>query len=246
MRVALVQSASLRGDVVANVAHHVEWIERAAGVGAQLVAFPELSLTGYELDLVAVAPSLTVTEDDPRLEPIRRACAAAGITAVVGAPALLDGRRRLAAVVIDGESTRSYAKRRLFGREADVFTPGTEPLVLTFGDVRVALGVCADLGAAGQVDETARLEADAWVLGSLVSAEGYELEAQQAADAAGRIGGVVAFANHAAPTGGWTPAGRSAAWREGSRLAAAEGRDESLVVFELTARETRRPPSRHD
>lgn len=245
MQVALVQSASVSGDLVGNVVHHVAWIRRAAAHGARLVGFPELSLTGYELDLVAADPSLTVTPEDPRLVPLREACAASGVTAVVGAPALLDGRRRLAAVVVDGESTRIYAKRRLFGREADLFTPGTEPLVLSLGDVRVALGVCADLGSEAQTREAAAVGVDAWLLGSLVSAAGYELETRQASAASTVLDGVVAFANHAAPTGGWDPAGRSGAWHRGALLTVAEGREETMVVFELSARTSRGGPVRH-
>ena len=40
--------------------------------GARVVVFPELSVTGYELDAPAVDP------DDPRLGPIVAACAETG------------------------------------------------------------------------------------------------------------------------------------------------------------------------
>ncbi|MFD1859764.1 carbon-nitrogen hydrolase family protein [Aeromicrobium camelliae] len=245
MHVALVQSASVPGDLAGNVERHAAWIGQAAARGARLVGYPELSLTGYELDRVAADPALTLTSDDPRLAPLREACAATGATAIVGAPTMLDGRRRLAALVVDGEHIRVYAKRRLFGRETDVFTPGTTPLVVSVGDSRIAVGVCADLGSQEQVREAATLDADAWLLGSLVSAEGYELEARQAASASTLLGGVVAFANHAAPTGGWAPAGRSGAWDRGTLLAAADGRDETIVLFDLSAPALRRPPVRH-
>ncbi len=52
--VALAQGAPRLGDVPANVDRHLELIAQAAERGADLVVFPELSLTGYFLkDLVA-------------------------------------------------------------------------------------------------------------------------------------------------------------------------------------------------
>jgi predicted amidohydrolase len=51
--VALAQIAPRLGDVRANLDRHLEWIERARAAQADLVVFPELSLTGYDLqDLV--------------------------------------------------------------------------------------------------------------------------------------------------------------------------------------------------
>jgi predicted amidohydrolase len=46
-RIALAQIDPVLGDLDANVRKHVEWAERARAAGAQLVVFPELSLTGY-------------------------------------------------------------------------------------------------------------------------------------------------------------------------------------------------------
>ncbi len=48
-RAAIAQVDSRVGDVEGNVQHHLEFIERAKREGAQLILFPELSLTGYTL-----------------------------------------------------------------------------------------------------------------------------------------------------------------------------------------------------
>jgi predicted amidohydrolase len=47
--IALAQIDPVLGDLAANVKKHVEWAERAVKAGAQLVVFPELSLTGYSV-----------------------------------------------------------------------------------------------------------------------------------------------------------------------------------------------------
>lgn len=53
LRIALAQCDAVLGDLSANHQTHLEWIERARREQADLVVFPELSLTGYLLqDLV--------------------------------------------------------------------------------------------------------------------------------------------------------------------------------------------------
>lgn len=54
LRVALAQIEPVLGDLKANVSLHLDWSRKALRSGADLVVFPELSLTGYLLqDLVS-------------------------------------------------------------------------------------------------------------------------------------------------------------------------------------------------
>ena len=46
--IAAAQSTSIAGEIAGNVAHHLRFGTIAAEHGAQLLVFPELSLTGYE------------------------------------------------------------------------------------------------------------------------------------------------------------------------------------------------------
>lgn len=49
LRIGLVQTDAVLGDVDANIDRHLEWLVDARRQGANLVVFPELSLTGYYL-----------------------------------------------------------------------------------------------------------------------------------------------------------------------------------------------------
>jgi predicted amidohydrolase len=73
LRLGLAQFNTRLGDIQANLDHHLEYIDRAAQQGVQLLVFPELSLTGYVLqDLV---PSLAHHPDpsDPIFGPLLEA-----------------------------------------------------------------------------------------------------------------------------------------------------------------------------
>src|SRR5256885_12417548 len=77
LSIAVAQPACVGYDVAGNVVAHAALVRAA---GTRVVVFPELSLTGYELDAPALDPA------DPRLAPLVAACADTGSVALVGAP----------------------------------------------------------------------------------------------------------------------------------------------------------------
>ncbi len=65
VRVALAQIAPALGQLDANLARHHELLTDARAQGADLVVFPELGLTGYQLQ--DLASEVAIRLDDPRL-----------------------------------------------------------------------------------------------------------------------------------------------------------------------------------
>ena len=65
MKVALAQIAPKLGDLQANLQEHSKYIKQAKAAGANLLVFPELSLTGYFLEELAYHVSLRA--DAPEL-----------------------------------------------------------------------------------------------------------------------------------------------------------------------------------
>ena len=85
------------GDCAFLADRHIELIRRAAEHGAELVAFPELSLTGYTCGDLFLQPSL-MRAAEKALEEVVRATADCPIAAVVGMPLVAGGRRYNCAV----------------------------------------------------------------------------------------------------------------------------------------------------
>ncbi|MEA2285849.1 MAG: hypothetical protein QOJ21_1892 [Solirubrobacteraceae bacterium] len=204
-------------DVPANARAHAEAIHEAK---AHVVVFPELSLTGYELDAEPVSPA------DGALGPIVDACAAAGALALAGAPVDDEGRRFIAVLAIDGTGARvAYRKSHLGGDELGRFSAGDGPTVITVDGWRLGMGICKDTGVPEHTAGTAELGVDVYVAG-LVHAPA-ELEEQ---DARGRhiaaaCRSYVAFASFAGPTGGGyeATAGESTIWSPGGSVVARAG-----------------------
>ncbi|HYI36550.1 MAG TPA: carbon-nitrogen hydrolase family protein, partial [Thermoleophilaceae bacterium] len=117
--VAVAQPPCAALDVPANARAHAEAVRAA---GARLVVFPEMSLTGYELDAPSVDPG------SPGLEPLVRACAEAGTVALAGAPV---AGRYIATLAVDADGVRvAYRKRWIHGDEIGRFEPGDPPTAI--------------------------------------------------------------------------------------------------------------------
>ncbi len=207
LAIAVAQPPCALYDVAANALAHASAVRSA---GARVVVFPELSLTGYELDV----PALAI--DDPRLAPIVAACAETGSLALVGAPVDGEaGRSHIATLAIDGKGVEvAYRKVWLGGTEAARFSPGSSPIVLDVDGWRLGLAICRDTGIPQHASDTAALGIDAYVAGVLESEEDGAIPDVRARRIATEHGVWVAIASFAGSTGGGydRAAGRSGIW----------------------------------
>ncbi len=70
LTIALAQINTCLGNVEANLVKHLALIDQARGSGADLLVFPELSLTGYVLQDLAAAVAHRPTREDPIFKPL--------------------------------------------------------------------------------------------------------------------------------------------------------------------------------
>ncbi|MFI1965397.1 NAD+ synthase [Streptomyces pathocidini] len=193
LRLALNQIDSSVGDLTGNAEAIVRWTRRSAEQGAHLAAFPEMALTGYPVEDLALRSSFV----DASREALRALAArldAEGLGELPVVVGYLDrsergteerrlGRpagapRNAAAVLHRGEVALAFAKHHLpnYGvfDEFRYFVPGdTLPVVRVHG-VDVALAICEDLWQEGGRVPAAR-SAGAGLLLS-INASPYERE----------------------------------------------------------------------
>jgi len=148
LRIALAQSNIPVGDVEGNTQRVIQTaIEARDRLAADLVLFPELTLTGYPPeDLLFHAGVRRQVQAG-----LQRVCAEVkGITAVVGYPEYVDKTiYNACAVVRDGEQLLNYRKRELPNYkvfdEKRYFKPGMETSVLEIKGIRVGTLICEDI-----------------------------------------------------------------------------------------------------
>jgi predicted amidohydrolase len=105
--VSVAQVGSRLGAVSANLAQTQEWIARAADAGAELVVFPEATLSGYVFAHADDARAAAVRIDGAEADQLAGTCARHGIHAVVGMLELDSASA--------GSADRYYVSTALFG-----------------------------------------------------------------------------------------------------------------------------------
>ncbi|MDM4720103.1 NAD+ synthase [Micromonospora sp. WMMA1363] len=167
LRLALCQVNPTAGDLTGNAAIIRSWTRCAADAGAQLVAFPEMTLTGYPVEDLVFRPSF-VAASRAALARLAADLATDGLGELPVLVGYLDadgpprvsvdakpghGARNAAALLSDGRIVATYFKHHLpnYGvfDEDRYFVPGDKLTVVRIGGVDVALTICEDLWQAG-------------------------------------------------------------------------------------------------
>jgi predicted amidohydrolase len=231
MKLCAVQLASLKGDLPGNLQRHLVCIEQAAALGAELVVFPELSLTGYEPS-VARQSALPVTS--ARLDPLQAACDRLGITVAVGLPLPTPDGIRIGMPVFCPDAPRqAYAKQRLHDDELPYFTPGHQALLLEVGEHRVAPAICYESMFMAHAAVARERGADLYLVSVAKTAKGIREGYAHYPEVARELGMPVLMANCVGPADTFIGAGGSAAWdSQGHLLASLDDHSEGLIVLD--------------
>jgi NAD+ synthase (glutamine-hydrolysing) len=153
LRIALAQINAVVGDLNGNAAKILRVVESARGEGAQLVAFPELALTGYPPEDLVLKPNF-IADNLAALRSLAREIR--GITAVVGfVDADSDIYNAAAVLHHDGTAEREgeialvYRKQYLpnYGvfDEQRYFRAGRESPIFTLDGVVLGVNICEDM-----------------------------------------------------------------------------------------------------
>lgn len=147
IRVALAQLNPTVGDLEGNLRIATACISAAKEEGADVVALPELAITGYPPEDLVLKPSFI---DDNLQSLARLAVTTRGIAAVVGFVDRHDGKLYNAAALIrDREVQGIYHKHRLpnYGvfDEERYFEPGEGILLARLGETLFGITICEDL-----------------------------------------------------------------------------------------------------
>ena len=216
IRLALSQVNTVVGDLDGNAALVRSQARQAHDLGADLVVFPEMTLTGYPVEDLALRPSFQ-DASVACLHELARELDVDGLGALICVVGYLDhldetdlgiaGRPRrapvnAAAVIHGGRVIARYVKHHLpnYGvfDENRYFVSGESPVVLRFAGTTISVAICEDLWQqGGPVTWTRANEAGLLVV---LNASPYERDKDDARfdlcrDRARESGAVIAYAN---------------------------------------------------
>jgi NAD+ synthase (glutamine-hydrolysing) len=145
LRVALAQINPTVGDLAGNAGLIAAAVTAAKDHGANLIVFPEMIVTGYPVEDLALRPSFQAAS----IRAVQEIAASitGDIVAIVGY--LDQGPKNAVAVIHDGKIRATYVKRHLpnYGvfDEFRNFVAGDQSLVVRIHGVDVAVAICEDI-----------------------------------------------------------------------------------------------------
>src|SRR5215831_6763345 len=146
MRIGLAQVNPTVGAIEANARLILEWLERARALDCDVVAFPEMALTGYPPEDLLFKPAFIEANLRALADLARQS---RGLTAVVGFVDKRDDTFNAAAVLHDGVHAGTYHKHYLpnYGvfDENRYFRSGDDCPVFAAGSNVFAVNICEDI-----------------------------------------------------------------------------------------------------
>ncbi len=154
LKIALAQHDSLVGDLQGNADKILQWVMQARDkLGADIILFPELNLTGYPPEDLLLRHSF-IADTSKVMDKLTAQIQ--GITAIIGCPVMENGYLYNSAVVIrDGLQIARYDKQNLPNYsvfdEKRYFIAGDSPCIIETAAGKIGITICEDIWQEGPV-----------------------------------------------------------------------------------------------
>lgn len=231
MKIAVAQTRPVRGDIQSNIDKHISLIEKAAANGADIIIFPELSLTGYEPSL---AKQLATDATDSRLTIFQQLSDVNHITIGVGVPTKSAKGIHITMVLFQPNTFRqTNSKKYLHTDEEPFFVPGENLSGIVVNDTPIGLAICYEISISAHSKEAFNSGVQVYIASVAKTAKGVEKAMEQLCEIATNYGMTVLMSNCLGLCEDGICAGGSAAWNsKGTLLGQLNNMDEGLLLHD--------------
>jgi len=236
MRIGIGQTNPQKGDIEKNIVQHIKLLNIAIHRNADLMIFPELSLTGYEPEL---AEDLATTSDDKRLDVFQEICDLNKIVIGVGLPTKENDNLFISMIIFQPKRERvTYSKQYLYPTQVCHFTPGQKQIYLNIGDSIIAPAICYDLSNPEHSKKAYKDNANIYIASVLSDVDDIDSDIKKLSAIACKYEMIVFMANFIGQSGGFECAGKTSIWnKEGNIVGQLNDKNEGLLVFDTATYE---------
>lgn len=232
MILAAAQTKPTRGNIEANLLDHYRLIELAVQNGAQLIAFPEMSITGYEREN---AQKLAFKKDDSRLDHLKQLASKNNVIIVAGAPIQIEDEMLIGEFVIAPDNSISiYTKQFLHEGEDEFFQSSFDynPMI-TIEEQKISFAICADIDNPLHPENARKRATDIYIASIFFSPNGIRNAYRDLQSYAEKHKMNVLMSNFSGESWGSPSAGQSAFWNnKGELVGKMNDSDSGLLLVE--------------
>ncbi|MCD0471371.1 carbon-nitrogen hydrolase family protein [Flavobacterium sp. JAS] len=232
MILAAAQTKPTREDIEANLLEHYRLIDLAVQNGAQLIAFPEMSITGYEREY---AQKLAFKKDDSRLDHLKKLASENSIIIVAGAPIQIESQLFIGEFIISPDnSVVIYTKQFLHEGEDEFFQSSfNHNPMITIEDQQISFAICADIDNPLHPENASKRATDIYIASIFFTPNGIPSAYRDLQSYAQKHQMNILMSNFSGESWGSPSAGQSAFWNnKGELVAQMNDSDSGLLLVE--------------
>ncbi|OEK06484.1 carbon-nitrogen hydrolase family protein [Roseivirga misakiensis] len=161
MKICLAQTEPVAGNIAANIQDHLSKVREAIDQSADFIIFSELSLTGYEPEMVK---DLALDLEDSRLDEFQTLSDTHNIIICIGAPTKADNGVHISLIIIKPHQVRSlYAKQYLHADELPYFVAGPKQAGIIKAEKTISLAICYELTIPAHCETAKQNESEIYI-----------------------------------------------------------------------------------
>jgi predicted amidohydrolase len=235
MKICVAQTRPVKGDIPVNIRSHQKLIELAVAEAADLIIFPELSLTGYEPSL---AQSLAWHPNDNDFANFQTHCARHHISIGVGMPMYVDAGIAIGMMIFQpGVPLQPYFKQHLHPDEYPFFVAGPPKAPLIANHIAVA--ICYELSVPEHSETAYKQEAKIYIASVAKTKSGVEKAYESLTAIALKYQMTVLMSNSVGPSDDFIAAGQTGIWdSNGLLLNQLDSEHEGILVLDTVSQTT--------
>ncbi|PSR56448.1 carbon-nitrogen hydrolase family protein [Adhaeribacter arboris] len=236
MRIGVAQTRPIKGDIPKNIENHKKLIDQALSLDADLIIFPELSLTGYEPEL---ARKLATKPDDNRLNDFQAISDTHQIIIGIGLPIKNAAGVHIGLVLFHPhQAPQTYAKQFLHPDEESFFVCGPNSPGLIENHSHIAMAICYEISVPEHAETAFKQGAGVYLTSVAKSVQGLDRALPRLAGIAKTYSMQVFMSNCVGPAGGMECGGKTSVWnKQGLLMGQRNDTDEGILVFDTNTQE---------
>ncbi len=161
MKICVAQIRPVKGDIQSNINNHKKLIGLAVSNKADIIIFPELSLTGYEPEL---AKQLATGQNDKRFDELQEISDRQTIAIGVGVPTKNEKGTCISMILFQpNEPRQTYSKKYLHADEEAYFVAGKNAVCFSGNKANIALAICYELSVPAHAEDAYKTGAQIYI-----------------------------------------------------------------------------------
>lgn len=231
MKISVAQTKPIKGDLAGNIENHKKLIDQALSLGADMIIFPELSITGYEPQL---ANELATGKDDSRFDDFQRISNTRQITIGVGVPVRNNTGINISMVLFQPQQPRqTYSKQYLHTDEDPFFISGQNSTGLLGMKNNIALAICYELSVPEHAEDAFKNGAKIYIASAVKTISGVEKAITRLSEIANKYSMTVLLSNCVGVADGDICGGKSSIWNnKGVLIGQLDDTNEGILMID--------------